>query len=281
MLNLGGQYLFIGQQDYVSTLSNFAGQPIEESAHDLELLRILDHIPSLDPFILREWTRRAGLEIDGRYFDLDDVTAKAMEAFVVEELKKLVGLVVDVGKSPEAAARLVQKLLASEYDSDLDPFRTVFRFSVDIFPELMFCWKGFLYYKWLAVGIEKDLRTTLDELFKIKLNERDSETEYAITQSRKQIRATAAAHFNLVAGLINDYDSAFLGLINQGSSGRFREFLLESPQQFLKLGESIGVLKHIIQFWRFRYPKGPPVLVRLEDFVDLMRDFEEGLGISS
>ena len=280
-LTLGGQFLFVNQPDFMGALGNFAGHRIEDNQHDVEMLNLLDAIPSLDPFILREWVRRRNLVIDARYFELDNITAQRMESFVLNELNRLVSQAVGANSSNTSGSRLVQKLLASNYDSDLDPFRTVFRFSVDVFPELMFCWKGFLYYKWLATDIEADLAYILRELATIKVSTTDSEVQRSVLENRKAIHTTAIRQVTLVRGLIGDYDLAFDDLVNHGSAKRFREFLIDSPSQFMHLGESIGILRHIIQFWRYQFPKGPTDALQPDEYTDLMRDFQDGLGVAA
>src|SRR4051812_10123471 len=52
-LSLGGQFLFVDQPDFVPLLNRhleYAGLPIDR---DLAVLRTLDRLPTLDPFLVR------------------------------------------------------------------------------------------------------------------------------------------------------------------------------------------------------------------------------------
>ena len=53
---------------------------------------LLDTLPSLDPFLMRERLRQRGHEPARCYFDLTDADAEAMLSFVREELAPLIGM---------------------------------------------------------------------------------------------------------------------------------------------------------------------------------------------
>jgi hypothetical protein len=58
----------------------------------------------------------------------------------------------------------------------------------------------------------------------------------------------------------------------------FRDFLLKSPEMFLSLGERTGMVSHIASFWRYRFPKGRPLRVELDELFDILQDFHHGLA---
>jgi hypothetical protein len=58
----------------------------------------------------------------------------------------------------------------------------------------------------------------------------------------------------------------------------FRDFLLKSPEMFITLGERTGMVSHIASFWRYRFPKGRPLKVELDELFDILQDFHLGLG---
>src|SRR5690606_15131499 len=72
------------------------------------------------------------------------------------------------------------------------------------------------------------------------------------------------------------YDDAYAGLTREGNPVAFRDFLLEAPAMFTRLGDQLGAVQHIVSFWRFRFnPKAPPVGV--DELIDIFMDFETGL----
>ena len=74
------------------------------------------------------------------------------------------------------------------------------------------------------------------------------------------------------------YDDAFGELTQAGNPMAFRNFLLKSPEMFITLGERTGMVSHIASFWRYRFPKGRPLKVELDELFDILQDFHQGLG---
>jgi hypothetical protein len=89
----------------------------------------------------------------------------------------------------------------------------------------------------------------------------------AILGQVRQVRAT-----------LQVYDDAFEGLTQAGNPMAFRDFLLKSPDMFLSLGERTGMVSHIASFWRYRFPKGRPLRVELDELYDILQDFHHGLA---
>jgi hypothetical protein len=38
------------------------------------------------------------------------------------------------------------------------------------------------------------------------------------------------------------------------------------------------MVSHIASFWRYRFPKGRPLRVELDELFDILQDFHQGLG---
>ena len=73
------------------------------------------------------------------------------------------------------------------------------------------------------------------------------------------------------------YDRAYAGLTQDGRPAAFREFLLDAPHMFIRLGEQVGAVQHIVSFWNFRFnPRSPRVQV--EELIDIFMDFEASLA---
>ena len=74
------------------------------------------------------------------------------------------------------------------------------------------------------------------------------------------------------------YDQVFEELTKDGNATAFRDFLLRSPEMLVRLGEGSGIVSHIASFWRFRFPKGKPLEANVGELLDILQDFEAGLG---
>jgi len=74
------------------------------------------------------------------------------------------------------------------------------------------------------------------------------------------------------------YDSAYAGLTQEGGPVAFRDFLLNAPRLFARLGDQLGAIQHVVSFWRFRFSPGASP-VGVEELIDIFMDFETGLAI--
>jgi hypothetical protein len=56
---------------------------------------------------------------------------------------------------------------------------------------------------------------------------------------------------------------------------------LRAPSPFSALGETLGVIEHIVSFWRFRFPDAAACSMTPDALEDIFKDFENGLGLRS
>ena len=282
-LGLGGQSFFVGQRGWVDLLREACNEHTD-MARDLATLRLIDQLPSLDPFLLREHLRRHGLSVAPAYFALSGADMEQMQSFVSVQISHLINLAYrDTGRvSPGAhAARLVEALLSTDVDERLEPLRKTLVMDGESFKEGVFSWKGFLYYKWTLTRLWSELEIVGGEIARLTVTgNRDADTQRFIDDTRKRLRQGIMLERKAIMRALDVYDRAFEDLIDNGKPQAFREFLLRAPDMFLSLGEKVGVIAHIASFWRYRFPQGMPLVADIDEAVDLLADFDSGLSSS-
>jgi len=281
-LSLGGQSFFVGQRGWIDLLREACNDP-SDMTRDLATLRMIDMLPSLDPFLLREHLRRHGMIVAPCYFALSPGDLEQMQGFVAVEISRLIDLAYrDSGRvNGAAAARLVEALLSTDVDERLEPLRETLVLEGESFKEGVFSWKGFLYYKWMLTRLWPQLTATAGEIGQmIVTGAREAETARYVDDARKRLQQGVVLERAAVLRTIKVYDDAFEDLIDNGKPQAFREFLLRAPDMFLSLGEKVGVISHIASFWRYRFPEGQPAIVDVEEAVDILQDFDSGLSAS-
>lgn len=282
-LGLGGQSFFVGQRGWVDLLREACNEH-SDMARDLATLRLIDQLPSLDPFLLREHLRRHGLSVASSYFALSTADMDQMQSFVSAQISLLIDLAYrDAGRAvPGAyAARLVEALLSTDVDERLEPLRETLVMDGESFKEGVFSWKGFLYYKWMLTRLWAELDTVGGEITRLTITgNRDVATQRFLDDTRKRLRRGILVERQAIMRALDVYDRAFDDLIDNGRPQAFREFLLRAPDMFLSLGEKVGVVAHIASFWRYRFPTGAPLVADIEDAIDLLQDFDAGLNAS-
>ena len=278
-LSLGGRSLFVGDRGWMESLQELAGTS-HELGRDAGVLEALDELPSLDPFLLREHMKRRGFEVSETHFEISPGDLEQMQAFVGGEISRLIDLAYRGRTASEAnTARLVEALLSSRNDERLDPLRLTLRLEGESYREGIFAWKGFLYYKWVLNSLWPKLREVLVELMTVKtVGPRDYEHESLVRTMKVRLHANIERQVKAVGDYLRIYDGVFEELTTDGNATAFRDFLLRSPEMLVALGEGTGVVSHIASFWRFRFPKNKPLEANVGELLDILQDFEAGLG---
>jgi hypothetical protein len=278
-LSLGGRSLFVGQRGWIELLAQLRGT-VEDESRDVALLEALDELPSLDPFLLREHLKRRDFQIAACYFAISAGDLERMQRFVSAEIAKLVDLAYGGERGGNAnISKLVHLLLSGQDDRRLEPLRLTLGLEGENFREGVFSWKGFLYYKWVLTSLWPELRSVIGELTEIKVvGPRDNELMHQVKEVGARVNQAILAQVRQVRASLKVYDDAFAELTQQSNPMAFRDFLLKSPEMFLSLGERTGMVSHIATFWRYRFPKGRPLRVELDELFDILQDFHHGLA---
>jgi hypothetical protein len=279
-LNVGARSFFVGQKGYEVFLEELAGGPDGVGGRDDRLLQVLDTLPSLDPFLMRERLKKEGFGPARCYFDLTDADMVRMFNFVRDEVAPLIGMSFqDSTAFKEKTGKLANKILANASDAELEPLRQGLDMSKPDFEEGIFCWKGFIYYKWTLGDLLPRVRPVASQLSTIKPIGlmTDDERDY-IQPAQARLAKSIARSCETVRITLKVYEDAYADLTKHGQPMAFREFLLKAPTLFNELGERLGAVHHIVNFWAFRFPEGERAQVTSEELFDLLADFEASLN---
>ncbi len=275
-LKTGGRFVFVNQIGFEPAMQEAFG--IQADHPDLRTLRLMDQLPSLDPFLLREQLRRGEVDAAPCYFALSEADLEKMLTFVQAEIEPLVTLSMGGGVAAVGStARMATKILSNAPGDRLEALRATLRLEPEQYQEGVFCWKGFLYYKWTLASLMADIVHVADEVGTVKpVGPSDRAAKEYIDRGRSVLRGRIMKTCEEVSRTLRYYDDAYAGLTRDGKPLAFRDFLLEAPALFARLGDQLGAVQHIVSFWRFRFgPKAPPVGV--DELIDIFMDFETGL----
>ncbi len=276
-LRAGGRSLFVEQRGYEDALRTAGNYSADNLARDLTVLRLLNSVPSLDPFLLREHLRNNEIEVAPCYFAISEGDQERMRRFVSEELSRLVSLA--GGGGDAARGRLVSAMLSNRIDEKLEPLRLTLGLTGNDFREGVFSWRGFLYYKWSMGKFWPDVMGVLREINAIQpVGAITTEQKIYLAGARRGIIEMVRDNGNHVNKALSVYDSSFADLVKNQAPKTFRDFLLSAPFMFLELGEKLGAISHIVSFWRYRFPLGAKVHVDAEELSAIFQDFSSGFG---
>jgi hypothetical protein len=284
-LKLGGRSFFVDQRGYHETMREVGNYRDDSSVdRDLEILRLVDGLPSLDPFLLREHLRMNQFAVGDAYFQIAVADRKRMYDFVSKNIQALIALATGASGAnaySSSTSKLVSALLSTEVDEKLEPLRLTLGLAGEDFREGVFSWRGFLYYKWSMTDFWPQVGHVLRELKNINPNNiQTAEMGAYIPNAKKVIIENVKKAGHDVGTSLKTYDAAYDQLVANSNPRAFRDFLLSAPRMFLDLGEKIGAISHIVSFWRYRFPKNQPVRIDAEEVAAIFQDFESSLGVA-
>ena len=282
-LKLGAQYFFMGQKDFDEVTTNAFGAALATGEQDRQVLELIDTLPSLDPFLLREHLRRHGFQPARAYFNISDADIERMYTYVQDEITPLVAMSFKAEMGSKAqAAKLVSKILSSNAPDDLGPLRAVLQLDEKAFLDGIFAWRGFLYYKWVLVSLQRQTAAVMAAIETVQpRGQRDPESSAYIPPARQRISLAVQKAVDGISQMLGYYDSAYKGLTQDGNPNGFRDFLLSAPAMFANLGEQLGAVQHIVSYWTHRFPVGRPPMVSPQELMDFLLDFEDSLSFTT
>ena len=282
-LRAGAHYAFVGQRDFDEVVQSMFGKDFRPGSRDRIVLDLIDSLPSLDPFLLREQLRRHDIEPARVYFGITDADIQRMFEFVRGEIASLVALSSQEGSSAATGAgRLVEKLLSSRPEDGFEPLKVTLKLSDKEYLDGVFAWRGFLYYKWQLEELRGVVGQVAMEIAAIApRGPRDPDATQYLPGARQRIHNTVGQALSRVQALLDVYNKAYAGLTEGGKPMGFRDFLLTAPSMFTELGECLGGIQHIISFWRYRFPPGKARMISPAELMDVFLDFEDSLMTSS
>ena len=277
-LKSGGRYVFVDQHGFERVMREAFG--LHPDDPDMATLRLMDGVPSLDPFLLREQLRRGGVDPAPCYFAISDADLQRMSAFVQREIQPLVALSAqtfgDVAIE-QSVRRMASKILSNAPGDRMEALGVTLRLEPDEYQEGVFCWKGFLYYKWLLTTLLFEAAVVADAVWNVRPSGPvDKAAREYLDRGRNVLRHRIGRACDAVGETLRIYDDAYAALTINGQPMLFRDFLLRAPDMFTTLGEQLGAIQHIVSFWRFRFSPGA-AQVSTEELIDIFMDFETGL----
>lgn len=279
-LRAGAHSFFVDQNHYESVLENTFGDDLKMGTRDRLVLELIDGLPSLDPFLLREQLRHNDITPAAAYFAISEADVLRMVQFVREEIMALV--VLSTGEkrgSLASAAKLVDKLLSTNPEQVFEPLRDTLGFSDQRYADGVFSWRGFLYYKWLLGTLQGPMEGVLMDIIAIQgRGTKNPDTLAYLAAAKLRIRGKLMQAHGNARALLAVYDEAYHALTVKSNPTGFRNFLLMAPEMFVLLGEQLGAIEHVVSFWNYRLPKNKPRIITYEELSDLFLDFEDGLA---
>lgn len=220
---------------------------------DLRMLAILDRLPSLDPFLMKDAFLREGIAVNDAYFEVSPEVWSEIEAFMLQQFEPLVKAAFPDAMQSDEKARALMDTIWEARDVDalkplIDGFRLPAYKALDIFSS----WRGIVYYAYHHQRVQARL-IELMKWFKLgdtsaagKPPGEASEMAGMLKIVGEQLRG----EWQTVDGIVRKYQGAYDKMFKaRTGSGDFLAFLNGSQDYYWRLGNAIGKINHGLYCW--------------------------------
>jgi len=256
----GGKSIFAGDPNFDRALSFQVGfeRGDDPSAyvHDRNIIGLLDGLPSLDPFLMRERLQAEGLTPDARYFEITDEEFADVRDHVMQKFRPIVDFAfggVDQNQAQVHLRSLVQKLWEAKDMDALKPITEAMELDRDSAPGALRAWKGVIYYDYRLERIEEQIKAFAGWLAReaVPIDLVGGRHQKLIEEIRDAIRSLLRQRWRGVRERIDAYNDAYRKLfVEKRSPGPFISFLNNAPDAFVELGDGISRIDHTAEVWR-------------------------------
>ena len=295
-LTLGGFGIFMDDGKLKDLMQRYCGFDMDskEGNSDMGILSVLQGIPSLDPFLVKEALGLESIELNPAYMTITDAETAAIRGVIATKVEPII---------EKAIGNQSLKQVEGKADEFLDAiwnptaptaslFIRAFGIKQEEAPQVFSAWKGvaFFYNEFSksTSGIAKVLNwlgsdQSLPKEYRILAK---GEKEQ-ITMFRNSVHGKIRKVVQNVNEIFKIYNASHSQFIENDDPTKFRTFLQSASEYYWKLGASNGVLAQITITWE-RYcgqtngrPLEYPALERLFKVCDnILASRGEGSSLS-
>ena len=284
-LTLGGHSIFVEDPQFERQLSEHLGVTHDHPnfAADVVRLRAIAELPSFDPYLLHEFFRRAGEQIDECYFVISDDELRKITEYVAGQIDILVRKALGGGGDAATLAKsrkLAKVLFEDEASPQLAVLRDALRMTPQEYRAGVFGWKGTLYYSWRAGDCYAELASFLKDLKNLRISGLTGEDRAEMRSVISSIAQLSMGRWDRLKGRLDTYHEEFQRFVERGDPAALKSFMTRAPEMFVEMGEDIGRLQHVASYWKF-WTKGRRIQsMPAQEAFAILPDFEAALQVT-
>lgn len=262
------------------SLYQLTGFQLNEEGHtvarDRRLIEVIEDLPSLDPFLLRDRLETDGIKAPEAYFEISEAEFQEIKRYILDKFEPITTRVVDP-KSPKAAQVAEQFIMKLWEGKDLDylaPITQVFRIDPEQAGEIYYSWKGVTYYEFQYKRGQRTLLGFADWLHTkgaVPSHYVKKAVQEELEAKVRQVATAFARHLKNSSEILRIYNQAYEDLFVRGGDARpFIEFLRDSSTLFWDIAASISAMNHGVAVWRQHTAKSTDGKLAADDLTKLL-----------
>jgi hypothetical protein len=240
-------------EEALSYLTGAGGENPETFRRDLEKIRLLEQLPSLDPFLLKDKFALSGMPVNEAYFRLSEEEWRNIRAHIRERFVLMCRFATaSQGEvSADVVDRLVDRIWEARDLEPLYPLLSAFGLPTDRATEFFYCWKGIGFFDYeftrntpLVRGFSSWIQGAQP---RGAMHRDDAE---AIEQDRAHVRGRMRAMLAETLGILQEFNGSFDQLFRRRETARnFSTFMLNARRHFWCLGNNLNGIYHVVSLW--------------------------------
>ncbi len=253
----GGESVVTDDPRFKDALRHLVGDgadAAERFERDFEKIRILEQLPSLDPFLLKDKFALAGLQTNEDYFRLSEEEWRNIRAHIRERFALMCRFAMNSqgDVNVQIVDKLVDRIWEAKNLEPLHPLLAAFGLPTDRAGEFFYCWKGVSYFDYEFTRNTTQLRNFSAWIQSVQPRgpaHRDDSA--AIERDRAHIRTRMRLMVSETLGILKEFNDSFDMLFRKRETAKnFSAFMLNSKKHFWTLGNNLNGVYHVLSLWR-------------------------------
>lgn len=254
----GGKSAFFDDPRIEQILRDHAGIDMKSTSDkikdDLSIIHLLDEIPSLDPFLVKDKLRIEGINANEFYFQISESEWQAIRTHVSEKLKPIIDFAFRDSEELQRGRTLtfVNKLWDTKDIQALAPIIEAFNLPTDEASGIFAAWKGIMYYdyeysrcqaNWMSYNqwLENE-SSPLDFV--------DSERKELLIDLMNVVSEQFESAWAQLKDVFSSYEAAYATLfIERKDPAPFVEFMRKAVRSYWILGTKMSAINHSVSVW--------------------------------
>ena len=257
----GGTSFELGGRGRIQALLDVTGFDVHATSdaaqRDLRLLELIENLPSLDPFLLKDRVAIENETVPEDYFAISESEFADIKKYILSKFRPITERVVDPasGTAAQTTEQFILKLWEAKDLDYLKPITKVFRIDPAQAGEVYYSWKGITYYEYqykrgqrLMLGFAEWLHTRAVPAHYVKPALRAE-----LDTAAREVASALARHLRNASEILRNYNQTYEDLFVRGGDARpFIDFLRDSQTLFWDVAASISAMNHGVSVWQQR-----------------------------
>ncbi len=254
----GGRSVFLHHPQVMSVLREQFGLESttvtqDQLLRDLKILRILDQLPSLDGFLMRNALEQENITVHASYFEIPDEERAAIVQYIRSKLEPLVQAAFGTESATASkVSQLIDKLWEARDKEALAPLIEAFRFPDHEALTIFGSWNGITYYTF-EYARAKERRESFARWLRDDALPRDYVAERHLDHLGGMLKETVRRlrwHWSAVEEISRKYETLYARFLSaRDGVADFITFLRGSRELYWRMGDSLSKMNHAIHCW--------------------------------